>query len=304
MENDDSEPQRRRGDQTGVNYQAIAASLFTDDVERLAHEQRSALPAITTVIMKNLPLLSSTRPIRGAASKTHAEHGKVHTSPELAHLEQRNQRLASVLKFSVEWNQKLAYETHFDRLHINFSRPSGAPLEDEPRKTTPDLSDAAKVAAIRYAHHQAFSPLLADVVRKMQAEPRPSAVQAKKIPEDDWMMVAAEINQLAEEAGADHEEVDSFLRANPELQDEVDELIQVLDFVDPIQRAKIVNTMKVLTYLMFFAVIIGSWHLFAAYASLISLMGMTAPNVVKAVGDGTEKLLNKISPPSEEDSKD
>ena len=66
----------------------------------------------------------------------------------------------------------------------------------------------------------------------------------------------------------------------------------------------IVQAMKLLTYLMFFAVIIGSWQLVAGYASIISLMGMTAPNVVKAVGNGTEKVLNKISPLPEEDPKD
>lgn len=269
-----------------VYYGFIAENVLADDIDRVTEVQRSVLPTIA-ISLKNAP--------RGFSAPLGSALKGSPSGREPSH------RFDSVLKFSVDWNQKLAFESS-DRLHINFSMPSGATPE-ESRRTTPDLSSAAKVAAIRFAHRQALTPLLEDVVRTIQSESNPSASQAN-IPVDEWMLVAAEINQLAEAAGASDEEVDSLLEANPGLQEEMDELIQVLDFTDPGQRAKIVKTMKALTYLMFFAVIIGSWHLVAAYAGLISLMGMTAPNVVKAVGNGTEQLLSKISPLSEEEPKD
>lgn len=294
---DEDGREHQSSERSRIYYQFIAGNILTGEIDRVADVQRAALPAIT-LSLKNLPFLSLPRSVRSEISKTLDEDPKARTSLELTY-----DSFASVLKFSVALNKKLAYDD-FERVHINFSRPSGAPQEEEPRRKAPLLSDTAKVAALRYANNPNFSPLLSDVVRAIQDERQPSNSDAKKVPEDQWMMVAKEINQLTVEAGADREDIDSFLRTNPELQDEVDELIKVLDFADPVQRAIIVHTMKALTYLMFFAVIIGSWHVVAAYASLISLMGMTAPNVVKAVGNGTEKLLNKISPLEEGESKD
>lgn len=296
MDKRGDEPQRQHP--ARVDYKAIAFGTLTDENGRVADEQRSALPGITTVIMNNLPPFGSSVH-KKALSKSFDDN-----SPAGQLQLQMHRKLTSTLRFSIELNQKLAYrETDLDQNHIAYSRPSGEPPRDEPENADVDLSQTAKAVAYRYAHNHEFSPLLADVVRTMQAAPRRSTTDAKKV-EDQWMIVAKEINQLTEEAGANKEDIDSFLQTNPELQDEMDELIKVLDFADPVQRAIIVNTMKALTYLMFFAVIIGSWHLVAAYASLISIMGMSAQSVVKAVGAGTEKLLNKISPLSEKDTED
>lgn len=299
---DEDGREHQQDERSRIYYEFIAANILADEIDGVADVQRSALPAIT-LSLKNLPFMSFPGPLRNAVSKNPNEHVKDRGSVEVTY-SGREDNFASVLRFSVTLNRKLAYRD-FDKVHINYSRPSGALGEEEPpRKTSPLLSDTAKVAALRYANNQKFSPLLADVVRAIQDERHPSTTAAKKVPEDQWRIVAEEINQLTEEAGVKKEDIDSFLQTNPELQDEVDELIKVLDFADPVQRALIINTMKALTYLMFFAVIIGSWHVVAAYASLISLMGVTAPNVVKAVGNGTEKLLNKISPLEEEGAKD
>lgn len=297
QKNFESQPSKR----VKLNYEAIAAGMSEKDLAKIAGFQNSVFPGLVESLGRQAMYASTLRATSLAASTFMDSQMTTGRAADIARMQLTSPALAAVTEHIVGQNKELTgFASRMQELTSDIVKQTGL-AEMMAADMQPAVAQAAKFAAQQYELNKTFSPLLADVIKTVKSS---LATGQFTTPADGWSTLLADVEKLNEEAGADEAEIEEFLQGHPELQAEVEELTQLIDFTDPVQRAMIVQAMKLLTYLLFFAVIIGSWQLVAGYASIISLMGMTAPNVVKAVGNGTEKVLNKISPLPEEDPKD
>lgn len=297
QKNFESQPSKR----VKLNYEAIAAGMSEKDLAKIAGFQNSVFPGLVESLGRQAMYASTLRATSLAASTFMDSQMTTGRAADIARMQLTSPALAAVTEHIVGQNKELTgFASRMQELTSDIVKQTGL-AEMMAADMQPAVAQAAKFAAQQYELNKTFSPLLADVIKTVKSS---LATGQFARPADGWSTLLADVEKLNEEAGADEAEIEEFLQGHPELQAEVEELTQLIDFTDPVQRAMIVQAMKLLTYLLFFAVIIGSWQLVAGYASIISLMGMTAPNVVKAVGNGTEKVLNKISPLPEEDPKD
>lgn len=297
QKNGESPPSKR----VKLNYEAIAAGMSEKDLAKIAGFQNSVFPGLVESLGRQAMYASTLRATSLAASTFMDSQMTTGRAAEIARMQLTSPALAAVTEHIVGQNKELTgFASRMQELTSDIVKQTGL-AEMMAADMQPAVAQAAKFAAQQYELNKTFSPLLADVIKTVKSS---LATGQFGTPADGWSTLLADVEKLNEEAGADEAEIEEFLQGHPELQAEVEEFTQLINFTDPVQRAMIVQAMKLLTYLMFFAVIIGSWQLVAGYASIISLMGMTAPNVVKAVGNGTEKVLNKLSPLPEEDPKD
>jgi hypothetical protein len=293
QKNGESQPSKR----VKLNYEAIAAGMSEKDLAKIAGFQKSVFPGLVESLGRQAVYASTLRATSLAASKFMDSQ----MAADIARQQLTSPALAAITEHIIGQNKELTgFASRMQELTSEIVKQTGL-AEMMAADMQPAVAQAAKFAAQQYKLNKTFSPLLADVIKTVKSS---LATGEFATPTNGWSTLLADVEELKEEAGADEAEIEEFLQGHPELQAEVEELTQLIDFTDPVQRAMIVKAMKLLTYLMFFAVIIGSWQLVAGYASIISLMGMSAPNVVEAVGNGTEKVLNKISPLPEEDPKD
>ncbi|WP_427007179.1 hypothetical protein [Pseudarthrobacter sp. H2] len=297
QEINESQPSKR----VKLNYEAIAAGLTEKDLAKIAGFQKSVFPGLVESLGRQATYASTLRATSLAASKFMDSQMAAGLAADIARQQLTSPALAAITEHIIGQNKELnGFASRMQELTSEIVR-SNRVAEMMTAHMQPAVTQAARIAEQQYKLNSALAPLLANVVNTIKSSLPTSQIS---MPANDWSMLLADVEELKEEADADEEEIEEFLQNHPELQAELDELTQLIDFTDPVQRARIVRAMKLLTYLMFFAVIVGSWQLLAAYASIISLMGMTAPNVVKAVGSGTEKVLNKISPLPDEEPKE
>src|SRR5690349_437443 len=103
MENDGVEPKQEL--EAMVDYATIAANVSADEIEQVADFQRSILPKVL-VSLEDHPMFSSIRAAGKLAARTVDKRFAASSSAELAG--QTSSSLASVLKFSVEFNEDMA----------------------------------------------------------------------------------------------------------------------------------------------------------------------------------------------------
>jgi hypothetical protein len=292
-----SQPSKR----VKLSHEAIVAGLSDKDLAKIADFQKLVLPGLVESLGRQAEYASTLRATNLAASKLMDNQMATGLAAGIARQHLANPALAAIREHMNSTSKDIAaFAARMQELTSGVTRPS--PLAEMMiAHMRPALTQAVRMAEQQYKVNSAWEPLMANVLSNIKSSLSTIHVP---MPRDDMSALLTDIEELKEEAGAEEEEIEEFLQTHPELRAEVEELIQLVDFTDPGQRAMIVKAMKLLTYLMFFALIIGSWQLVAGYASIISLMGMSAPNVVNAVGDRTEKLLNKIAPLPDDDCED